>query len=153
VTPAESERWQAILDAERRYLLACAALTMPEMLSVLREVLPGGPGQATALRLVRTLPDEQVRELVPELFRAALVSRAEILLPAREALGRLDGGWLSIALGPEVDRTLVDADWEAYRRLAELLHGLGQAALLARVVASAGRSDDEDIREVADDFG
>jgi hypothetical protein len=105
------------------------------------------------VRLVRTLPDDRVRDLVPELVQAALVSRAEILLPAREALGRLDAGWLSVALDAEVDRALAGADWEVYRRLAELLDRLGQQALLARVVASARAADDEDIQEVAEDFG
>ena len=153
MTPEERARWQAVVDAERQHQLAAAAFTMPEMLAVLREVLRDGPGQATAVRLVRTLPDDRVRDLVPELVQAALISRPEILVPAREALGRLDAGWLSLALRPEVERVLPDADWEVYRRLAELLRHLGQEALLARVVAAAAESDDEDVREVADDFG
>jgi hypothetical protein len=91
-------------------------------------------------------------ELVPQLYQAALISRSDILVPAREALGRVDPGWLSTALAPEVERTLPDADDEVFRRLAELLDHLGQEALLARVVSAAEDSDDEDIREVADDF-
>jgi hypothetical protein len=152
VTPDLERRWAAITEAERAFQLACAALTMPELMAVLHEVLPTGPGAPTALRLVRSLPDERVMDLVPELVGAALVSRSEFVVPAREALARLDPGWLARALAPEVDRVLAGADEEAYRRLAELLDHVGQEELLGRVVASARRSDDEDIREVAEDF-
>jgi hypothetical protein len=152
VTPDLEQRWRSIVDAERAFQLACAALTMPEMMSVLHEVLPSGHGRETALRIIRSLPDERVMELVPQLYQAALISRSDILVPAREALGRVDSGWLFAALAPEVERTLPDADDEVYRRLAELLDHLGQEALLARVVTAAEDSDDEDILEVADDF-
>lgn len=151
MTPEQHDRWTDIVDAERRFHLACAQLTMPEAIEVLAEVLPEGPGRGTALRMARDMPVERLMELFPQLYQAAITTHSDILL-ARQILARLDSGWLALALAPEVERTLEHEDWETYRRLAELLDHLGQEALLARVVVAATGSDDEDVREVAEDF-
>jgi hypothetical protein len=45
------------------------------------------------------------------------------------------------------------SDYQAYRRLAELLDQLHFDRLRAELVEAAGRSSDPDVREVAEDFG
>lgn len=91
--------------------------------------------------------------LVEPVFDAAATTHGHVGL-ARDVLGRLDPGWLSRALAPLVDDALdgENADWETYRRTAEVLDLLGQEALLMSLVERARSSEDPDVLEVAEDY-
>jgi hypothetical protein len=144
--------WQDLVAAEQAYFAARMALYKADPEAELRAALGSARGRGTALRALRDAPVELVMDLIEPLTEAATTTHGEVGL-AREVLGRVDPGWLAGVLPPLVEQRLAPAaDWEDYRRLAELLSTLGQHALLAEVVRRAAGSDDEDIREVAADF-
>lgn len=139
--------------AEEVYVAKRVALFASGAEAQLRLALASPRGVGTALRALLDAPLELVGDLVDALFVVAVTTHPQVGL-ARTVLGRLDTGWLASVLPPRVEERLSHpgADWEDYRRLAELLSALGQRSLLAEVVRRAALSGDEDIREVAEDF-
>jgi hypothetical protein len=87
------------------------------------------------------------------LLPLALRSKPYVAI-VRELLRSLGPGWLSANARDFVERTLSspDATDEEFHRLAELLVELDEPELLKMVVDAAGRSDDPDIREIAEDY-
>lgn len=148
-----TEPWEELVRAEEVYLSARTALFAADAEGQLRLALASPRGRGTALRTLRDAPVELVMDLVDPLFEAAATTHPQVGL-ARSVLGRVDAGWLAAALRPRVEEWLSrpGADWADYRRVAELLSALDQRPLLAEVVHRAAASDDEDIREVAEDF-
>jgi hypothetical protein len=96
---------------------------------------------------------ELVRSLVPDVFPRTL-GLHPICGKARGILLVLDPTEMGPLLAPLVDVFLADPDmgWQEFRGLAMLLDRPGLNDLLARVTAAAGRSDDLDVREAAEDF-
>jgi hypothetical protein len=145
--------WQRLVDAEEAYIAARAVLFAAGAEQQLSEALGSSRGRGAALRVLRDSPVELLMALLPALFHSATSTHSQVGL-ARDVLGRLDSGWLSVALVPLVESAFAreSVDWSDYRRLAETLAELGQHDLLAGVVKRAAASDDADIREVAEDF-
>lgn len=150
----QTEPWEELVSAEEAYLGRRRALFSTDAEAQLRLALASPRGVGTALRVLADAPTELVMSLFDVLFVVAATTHAQVGL-ARAVLGRLDPGWLASALRPPVEEWLAlpGLGWEGYRRLAELLSALGQRSLLAEVVQHAALSDDEDVREVAQDFG
>jgi hypothetical protein len=145
--------WSGLLDAERQYVAARRAVVGlgDRLTDVLRSAL-GQPAQrGTALRLLLVVDVERRLEVFPELVRLAAVGHSDVGL-VREVIGSLPHYWVEANIGREVRPLLDDGGYEEYRRLAELLQGL-DSGLLSELVDRARRSEDPDIREVADDFG
>ena len=71
---------------------------------------------------------------------------------AREALGLIDRAVLKERLWPLIEPYLDGSDSQPFRNLAGVLAEVGLIDDLRRLVDLAGRFDDYDIREVADDF-
>jgi hypothetical protein len=147
------EPWEELVRAEEAYVAKRVELFASGAEPQLRLALASPRGVGTALRVLVDAPLELVMELFDVLFVAATTTHSQVGL-ARDVLGRLDPGWLASALSSPVEERLShpDADWEDYRRLAELLLALGQRTHLTAVVERARRSNDEDVREVAEDF-
>ncbi len=145
--------WEEVVAAESAYIEARTRLFAADAETQLSLALESASGRGPALRILRDSPIELVMAVVPALFRAATRTHPQVGL-ARNVLGRIDSGWLSTALSPMVESVLANesSDWSDYRRLAEALAELGQRKLLVSVVDRAAHSDDEDIREVAEDF-
>ncbi|GAA2288406.1 hypothetical protein GCM10010402_52990 [Actinomadura luteofluorescens] len=69
-------------------------------------------------------------------------------------MGRLTWSEAKEIVPPAVWRLLDDAgDGDDFRRMAELLDHLGLYEALQELCARAGVSTDDDVREVAEDFG
>lgn len=151
LTPEQERYWARVLEAESAAITARTNFTPEDYVAVLREALLDDADRDAALGFAQHLPDEQLKALLPQLYETATLTHRSILL-TRQLIARLDRQWLTSALGPLVERTLAEGDEEAYRRLAELLDHLEQYGLLARLVEAAAGSEDEEIREVAEDF-
>jgi hypothetical protein len=148
------EPWEELVLAEEAYIARRMELFSSGAEAQLRLALGSPRGVGTALRVLVDAPLELVMNLFDVLFVLAVTTHSQVGL-ARTVLGRLDRGWLASALQPSVEEWLVrpELGWEGYRRLAELLSFLEQRSLLTEVVRRAASSDDDDVREVAEDFG
>jgi hypothetical protein len=147
------EPWEVMSKAEDAYFEARRAMYAAGFEQQFVAALSSARGRGPALRALATAPLDKRMTLLPVLFDLSLDMEQE-LVAVREAIASFDEGWLSFALQP-----LVRAFWDRpgltereYRRLAELLAGLSQTALLSEVVQRAERESDPDIREVAEDF-
>ncbi len=152
----EIEPWQALMDAETSYLVALWHVKQAGIETQLREALKEQGGPHLVLRVLMFEPPEQTMPFVPDLFRYATNMHSQVIL-AREVIGRVNSGWLFIALRPliaaRLDATGADyADYADYRWIAEALEQWDQHKHLADLVARAATSDDPDIVEVAEDF-
>lgn len=145
--------WEEVVAAEGVYLETRRQMFEAGAEEQLSLALQSPTGRGSALRVLRDSPLEVLMGVLPGLFDAASSTHPQVGL-AREVLGRVDSGWLSTALVPLVESRLQNkaSDWSDYRRLAECLSEIGQSRLLAVVVERADQSDDDDIREVAEDF-
>ncbi len=147
------EPWEDLVAAEELYTARRMDVFAAGAEEQLRLALASPRGRGTALRVLADAPPELTIALLDAAFDAAVTTHAQVGV-ARNVIGRLDAGWLARTLGPLVSERIErpGASWEDLRRVAELLSELGQRALLDEVVDCADRSDDEDIREVAEDF-
>jgi hypothetical protein len=106
-----------------------------------------------ALRVLERQPEVQRRRLLPDLVAASTSAWAPRFLHARWAIASLDRAWLEANIEPYVWQHLgPEATDEQYRRLGELLDGLGLRKLLQKLVEGAAASPDANIRAVAEDF-
>lgn len=157
--PLGSRLWRDLVTAERQFFRSRMALysartallnsgvDLAELLQ--RELSQSGRG--TALRLLPHADESVRRQLFPEVVRAASAAHSDLQL-ARTVLLSLDSRWLERNLPMEIERILEQgADFDEYRRLAELLNIL-RSPYLAVLVERAAASPDPHIREVADDF-
>lgn len=152
LTADQQRYWSRVIDATDAVIAAREKLSGADAVAVLRVALMNGAERQAAERLAWHLSEEELRELLPELYQAATITHRSILT-TRQLIVRLDKDWLAHSLVPLVEATLAEGDEEAYRRLAELLAHLEQYGLLARLVEVAAESDDDEIREIAEDFG
>ena len=151
--PAAREAWENVLRADDAFYEAVGKLAEFPLGDILIEALGEFRGQRTALKLLHNTSVEIRHAALPALFPLALVSHS-LLLEVRRVITSLPREILDQELPPLVTAVLYDesSDYEAYRRLAELLRETGHTDLLRQLVAAARRSKDEDILEVADDF-
>jgi hypothetical protein len=147
------ESWQRAVDALRALIPAIGALQSdyPGTLESLRHALRVLEDEPAALLLLGVLEPEYSEALVDELVSASLSHRNA--LRVRLILGRLPHVQAERIVPPAVWRRLQDTgDYDAYRRMAELLSHLGLREALSQLSAQALASEDPDIREVGEDF-
>ena len=150
-TPSSS--WAAVVEAEERFAEAVAAIPPEELQHVLAWALGDFASRRAALRVLGGADPRVVTAVLPELEPLLLVSHA--LLPeCRRVLLRLPRAELLDHLERLTGEVVDDpsSDYEAYRRLAELLRAVGADRVLGRLVDAAALSTDPDIADVAEDF-
>lgn len=151
----EPERaWLRFVRAEHAYREAMADLRHVDMVAVLREGLLSLPWRRPALVVLGSSDVALSEQLLPELFRLAAVSHS-LIGEVRRCIRRIPRERLAARLEPLVCQLVDDStsDYEAYRRIAELLRELECWPVLDDLVRAAKTSPDADVREVADDFG
>jgi hypothetical protein len=151
----ESERiWLAYVQAEQAYREAMGELRHIDMVTALRAGLTNLPWRRAALAALRASDVGLSEALLAELFGLATAAHAQ-LRAVRECIVRVPRDVLEVRLDPLVRQLIAEpgADYEAYRRIAELLRELEFWPLLAALTDAAAASGDADIREVAEDFG
>lgn len=113
---------------------------------------PRCPGRK-ARSLSTGTPFWSEREIrIDDLLGQALRVRYTLLI--RNLLGRLAWSEAKEIVPPAVWRLLeIEDEADGYRRMAELLDHLGLHEALQELCARAGESLDEEVREVAEDFG
>lgn len=143
--------WEEVRQAEDVYFAKRKEMFAAGAEEQLRLAMADVRGRGTAMRILKDAPIEMVMELFEPVFARATTTQGDVSL-AREVLGRLDSGWLFLALQPVIEARLgsPDADWEDYQRIAEVLKELDQFAHLKALVARAEACNDPDILEVAD---
>lgn len=118
----------------------------------LRSALRQPEQEVQAILLLDTLSTEPTKGLIDVLLDHALRDRYTVLI--RNLLGRLAWSEAKEIVPPAVWRLLDKADeGDDYRRMAELLDHLGLHEALQELCVRASDSIDEDVREVAGDFG
>jgi hypothetical protein len=147
------ESWRRAVDALGTLIPAIGALQSdyPGTLELLRHALRVLEDEPAALLLLGVLDPEYSEALVDELVSASLSHRNA--LRVRLILGRLPHVQAARIVPPAVWRQLQETgDYDAYRRMAELLSHLGLRQALSQLSAQALANDDPDIREVGEDF-
>lgn len=151
----ESERaWLKFAQAEQAYIEALADLRHFDMEPMLREGLLNLQWRRQALGILRSSDVKLCEKLLPELFELATVGHS-LIAAVRRCIRRIPRERLVVQLVPLVQQLTEDpnSDYEAYRRIAELLREIECWPLLGVLVRAASTSSDVDILEVAEDFG
>jgi hypothetical protein len=151
----DRQLWADVVAAEQQ--LVRARLQFSQRSQSREETLSealDGPSIAdrrAALAYLAVFPEE-VPVLLGRLFDISL--SAGWALAARRAIARGPAEVVVPALRDLVEKQVADpaTDADDYRRIAELLHHVGHAGTLARLVTIAGRSADPEIREVGTDY-
>ncbi|MCP9948064.1 hypothetical protein [Actinomadura madurae] len=118
----------------------------------LRSALREPEQEVQAILLLQTLSVELTKALIDIVLEHALRDRYTLLI--RNLLGRLAWSEAREIVPPAVWRLLDNAtDGDDFRRMAELLDHLGLYEALQELCVRASDSIDEDVREVAGDFG
>jgi hypothetical protein len=147
------EPWQQALGAVRALLQATSAFQSdyPGTLELLRRALRSPEEETAALLMLGLLETDYSAALVDQLVSASLSHRNA--LRVRQILGRLPHDQAERVVPPAVWRQLQETgDYDAYRRMAELLSHLGLHGALSQLSDQALKSSDPDIREVGEDF-
>lgn len=151
-TSSDQDLWATVVQAQREFARRCGDFYQraQDQTTILVQAL-GGHGWETsaALWYLREFYDGTPALLEP-LIDATLSDRSALW--ARQAIGRGP----SDRLFPELERIVLarldGADDLDYRRLAELLAHIQAWTILHKLVLRALASDDDDTREVGDDF-
>jgi hypothetical protein len=128
----------------------------PGVLELLRRALRSPEDETAALLMLGLLETDYSEAFVDQLVGASLSHRNA--LRVRQILGRLPYDQTERIVPPAVWRLLQEeadrgeADYDAYRRMAELLSHLGLRGALSQLSAQALESSDPDIREVGEDY-
>lgn len=144
--------WVELCRAEESYYEARIRFVghAANKLDVLSRALDIAHERGTALRALQTMDESEVRPLLPKLVDLASRTHSNVGL-VRDVISRYDRGWLRSALPRLIRAKLLTGGEEEFRRLAELLARVDPPEL-GSLVAQAKRSDDAEIREVAQDF-
>jgi hypothetical protein len=143
----------AVVEADRRLNEALWALPDDELPETLAWALGDLSSRGTALRILGSADPSLTSRVLPALEPLLLVSHS--LLGACRALVLRLPSAERLDFVQRLTATVVDddaSDYEAYRRLAELLRATGASEALAVLVRAASRSADPDIKEVEEDF-
>jgi len=145
--------WDQVVRAERSYAEALAELSVADLSQVVGPALKTPAERRTALRVLRDCEPALTEEVFPQLSSLLLVSHS-LLEECRRLVLRIDSLDLTSLLGQLVEQVVddPDADYETFRRLAELLKRSGDSVVLAELLGHAANSRDPDIREVAIEF-
>ncbi|SEQ13080.1 hypothetical protein SAMN05216188_102162 [Lentzea xinjiangensis] len=153
--PDDQDLWAAVVAADRR--LARARADFHQHAAARREVLADAlalrPSNAwecgSALSFLSVLP-EDVPALVDQLVECATLDGWA--LEARSALAAGRRAEVLPLVRQAVDRRLPIADALDYRRLAELLHHVGDEEALHALVESARGHGEQEVRDLADEL-
>jgi hypothetical protein len=151
-TPSDQDLWAAVVQAERELARRRADFYQyaQDQTTILAQALRGrGWDTSAALWFLREFYDGTPALLQP-LVGAALSDRSALW--ARQAIARVSSDRLFPQLERIVLARLDSADDLDYRRLAELLAHVQAWTILHKLVLRALASDDDDTREVGEDF-
>jgi hypothetical protein len=150
---SQPHAWEDLVAADENLVAKRYAIFAGDPKAQLEAAMGSPRGVGPALRVLRDAPVTLVIDLMDGVFLAAVTTNSQVGL-AREVLGRIESEELHSQLQPRIQKLLSGprADWESYRRVAEMLRSLHQRSLLNWVVERAATSDDEDIMEVSRDF-
>lgn len=149
--------WKTLDRATDSYIRAGDVVLTDKAVETLREMLGSGQGRHTALRLIGDRAPERpelVRELMPELFAAALginpfAARARFILAGLHPAAR------DSLLEPLVSREIANPDperWDHLRGLAMLLEQIDRMDMLEFLKDAVRDSPEEALRWIAEDF-
>jgi hypothetical protein len=146
-------RWDAVVCADDAFFSAMGALPRDELGLVLVKGLERFDYRRTALHVLLHCDPTMVGEVRDAFYPLLLVSHS-LLQESRRVLLTLPEAQMVEHLTQITDDVINNpaSDYEAYRRLGELLSMTNSHELLARLVAVALGSSDEDIREFGEDF-
>ncbi|SDP06069.1 hypothetical protein SAMN04515671_2836 [Nakamurella panacisegetis] len=145
--------WERLVEAEDAYFERRQEMFEAGMDRELGLALQSAKGRGMALRVLRELPPDAILPHVGVVADIATRTHGQVGL-AREVLSKVDRDAAIRLVVPQIEAMLAaDADWETYRRSAEVLVMLGARGALSHLVSLALKSDDADIREVGEDFG
>ena len=146
--------WLDFVCAEEAYITAMANLRHVDEVEVLREGLRNLAWRRPALVVLRLTDVEVVEQLLPELLVLANVGHS-LISEVRRCILRVRPESLRPHVARHVAGLISDqaSDYEAYRRIAELLVDMEEWGLLKTLTNAAALSADPDIREVDEDFG
>jgi hypothetical protein len=152
--PSDSDLWQAFVEAKREMYRRQAefyqnAGDRPEILKAALAAGAGAWHQRTALDFLAVLWDDGL-SLLPELVELSTSHRWA--LAARQAIDRIPRDRLLPSLEPLILDRLDSADYDEYRRFAQLLAHVAAWELLGQLAARGLASNDPDTREAAQDF-
>ena len=152
--PPLSNRWAAVVEAERRFSEAVRDIPPSELPDTLVAALGDFSSRHVALAILTTAQPQLTASVLPGLEPLLLVSHSSLEV-CRRLVRRLPEPERSDFLRRTTSGVTGDAgsDDEAYRRLAELLRSAGADELLSELARAASLSDDPGIREVGEDFG
>ncbi|MFJ6137268.1 hypothetical protein [Kitasatospora sp. NPDC092286] len=149
---SDQDLWTAVVAAERRAADVRADFyrNAESRRDVLAAALQGSNWERdAALSFLEVLP-EDVPVLLDQLIDNAV--SPGWALAARRVIASGQTDVVISAVRQIVDARLRTADADDYRRLAELFRHLNDRPALHRLVGQAEMSDDQDIREVGEDF-
>jgi len=152
VTKNDEGLWAAVVDAERELHARRAAFYQKaqDRATILAGALKGSAWErGAALSFLTGLSDD-----VPALLELLVDNSMThaFALDARRAIWSRRSA-VQAQLQESVERRLVTADDDEYRRLAELLDYLDDRETLRRLIQTALDSPDPEINEVGADFG
>jgi hypothetical protein len=150
--PESEDTWQQAIGTFKVLfrLTTTLANDYPGTVESLRHNLQG-PDSDYTLLMLNLLDVDYTEALIDELVSNSLSHRKA--LRVRQVLGRLSHESAEHLVPPAVWRQLHDtSDYDAYRRMAELLSHLGLYDALGHLSTRALASSDPDIREVGEDF-
>ncbi len=145
--------WQRGIAAIKELAAAAAALRSDQAttLTLLKQALDSPTERVSALLLLNNIHPDFTVLLADRLVALSLSHRDALLV--RQILGRLSyeqaQGVVPAAVWRQLDST---DDYDAYRRLAELLAHLGLTQSLRQLCERALASQDPDVREVGEDL-
>lgn len=148
-----SPEWEAVVEAEERFAQALAAIPRDDLGPILSLALADFSSRRAALRVLAGGTPELISEVLSAVEPLLLISHS-LLQECRRLITRLPREQMLDYLGSLTRKVVHDtaADYEQYRRLAELLRSGEAQDLLDVLVRSALQSSDPDIHEVGEDF-
>ena len=154
VTDVDRQDWNTAVQAVESLasMLTPLQLKREQTLVLAREGLAHVSTRREALLILGLFDEEFTEPLIDELLAVALSDRDVVRV--RGLLGKLSRAEAQSTVPAAVSRLLTrEEDGYAYRRMAEMLDYLGLEPALRELCDRARDSLDEDVREVAEEFG
>ena len=151
----DKKLWDDMCAADRRYFETRMALVQgaDDLDGVISRALDKPAERGAALRVMKILPEPRTRLRIQQLARLASVGHSDIALVREVLTTKLDRRWVVENIDGCVEPILETAeDQEEFRRIAELYQQLDLALLKAHLARCAAH-EDEEVQEIAADFG
>jgi len=143
--------WNRLVQSHEAFALASAEFLMGQVdrVAVLRGALRG-PGKHTAIYMLRSLKQSELKELFADLvFHASYAHGA--IGAVRDAILSLPRDWVLSRIEDVAESLLTEGTYDEYRRLLEL-YVLLDPTLARRLAERAAQHSDADIQEAGQDF-